>query len=212
MSSVPTHPEARHSEADKAPWHRRLVPAALKRERIGGQAVRFLIVGLSNTAVDLIIFNLLRLIPGMPDVAAKAVSYFCGIVNSFFWNKYWTFNARGTSKGKREFAVFLAVNLPPLVVNVVVFALLGIWAGEGSFIVRNAKAFGAAVVTIAWNFVGSRYLAFRHTALERGPGEGPGVGDSGNHDGPDDTARASDAGRAASAGRAGDVGSTGETQ
>ena len=96
MSSVPTHPEARHSEAGKAPWHRRLVPAALKRERIGGQAVRFLIVGLSNTAVDLIIFNLLRLIPGMPDVAAKAVSYFCGIVNSFFWNKYWTFNARGT--------------------------------------------------------------------------------------------------------------------
>ena len=57
MSSVPTHPEARHSEAGKAPWHRRLVPAPLKRERVGGQAVRFLIVGLSNTAVDLIIFN-----------------------------------------------------------------------------------------------------------------------------------------------------------
>jgi putative flippase GtrA len=161
---------------------------------------------LSNTAVDLIIFNLLRLIPGMPDVAAKAVSYFCGIINSFFWNKYWTFNARGTSKGKREFAVFLAVNLPPLVVNVVVFALLGIWAGEGSFIVRNAKAFGAAVVTIAWNFVGSRYLAFRHTALKKGPGEGPGVGDSGNLDGPDDAARAGDAGRAGEAGSTGEAG------
>jgi putative flippase GtrA len=204
VSSVPTHPEARHSEADKAPWHRRLVPAPLKRERVGGQAVRFLIVGLSNTAVDLVIFNLLRLIPGMPDVAAKAVSYFCGIVNSFFWNKYWTFNARGTSKGKREFAVFLAVNLPPLVVNVVVFALLGIWAGEGSFIVRNAKAFGAAVVTIAWNFVGSRYLAFRHTALKKGPGEGLGVGDSGDHDGSDGP------GPAGSAGHAGEAGSTGE--
>jgi putative flippase GtrA len=161
---------------------------------------------LSNTAVDLIIFNLLRLIPGMPDVAAKAVSYFCGIINSFFWNKYWTFNARGTSKGKREFAVFLAVNLPPLVVNVVVFALLGIWAGEGSFIVRNAKAFGAAVVTIAWNFVGSRYLAFRHTALKKGPGEGPGVGDSGNHDGTDDAARAGDADRAGEAGSTGEAG------
>ena len=204
MSSVPTHPEARHSEAKKAPWHRRLVPAALKRERVGGQAVRFLIVGLSNTAVDLIIFNLLRLIPGMPDVAAKAVSYFCGIVNSFFWNKYWTFNARGTSKGKREFAVFLAVNLPPLVVNVVVFALLGIWAGEGSFIVRNAKAFGAAVVTIAWNFVGSRYLAFRHTALKKGPDEGLGVGDLGSHDGLDDPGLSGDTGQA------GDAGSTGE--
>lgn len=198
MSSVPTHPEARHSETDKEPWHRRLVPAALKRERVGGQAVRFLIVGLSNTAVDLVIFNLLRLIPGMPDVAAKAVSYFCGIVNSFFWNKYWTFNARGTSKGKREFLVFLAVNLPPLVVNVVVFALLGIWAGEGSFIVRNAKAFGAAVVTIAWNFAGSRYLAFRHTALKKGPDEGSDAGAAGG------------SGADGEAGRAGKAGPTGE--
>ncbi len=210
MSSVPTHPEARHSETDKEPWHRRLVPAALKRERVGGQAVRFLIVGLSNTAVDLIIFNLLRFIPGMPDVAAKAVSYFCGIVNSFFWNKYWTFNARGTSKGKREFAVFLAVNLPPLVVNVVVFALLGIWAGQGSFIVRNGKAFGAAVVTIAWNFVGSRYLAFRHVTLKKGPDEGLDAGDSGSPVGLDDAGRAGNAGRAGAAGRAGDAGSTGE--
>jgi len=173
VSSVPTHPEDAHSEVDQEPWHRRLVPGALKRERIGGQAVRFIVVGFSNTAVDLIIFNLLRLIPGMPDFAAKAISYFCGIVNSFFWNKYWTFNARGSAKGKREFLVFLAVNIPPLVVNVVVFSLLGLWAGEGSFVVRNLKAFGAAVVTIAWNFFGSRYLAFRHTALKKGP-DGPG--------------------------------------
>ena len=148
---------------------------------MGGQAVRFIIVGLSNTAVDLVIFNLLRLIPGMPDIAAMAISYFCGIVNSFFWNKYWTFNARGSAKGKREFLVFLGVNLPPLVVNVVIFALLGIWAGQGSFIVRNAKAFGAAVVTIAWNFFGSRYLAFRHTALKKGPDDAPGIGGAESH-------------------------------
>jgi putative flippase GtrA len=173
----------RHSKSHRELWHRRLVPGALGRERLGGQAVRFLIVGLANTAVDLIIFNLLRLIPGMPDPAAKAISYFCGIVNSFFWNKYWTFGARRSAKGKREFLVFVAVNLPPLVVNVVVFSLLGIWAGEGSFIVRNAKAFGAAVVTIAWNFVGSRYLAFRHTALRKRPDglDGTGAGEAGDN-------------------------------
>lgn len=187
MSSVPTREDAPHSEADRGSWRRHLIPGALKRERVGGQAIRFVIVGLSNTAVDLIIFNLLRLIPGMPDVAAKAISYFCGILNSFIWNKYWTFSARGSAKGKREFFFFLLVNLPPLIVNVVVFSLLGIWAGEGSFIVRNAKAFSAAVVTIAWNFVGSRYLAFRHTALKQGPDGTPGTRVAGDDDGAGET-------------------------
>jgi putative flippase GtrA len=127
---------------------------------------RFVIVGLANTLVDLLAFYLLGLIPGMPEIAAKAISYVLGICNSFIWNKYWTFGAARSSRGKREFALFFAVNLPPLAVNVIVFTLLGVWLGEGSFLVRMGKAFAAAVITVAWNFTGSRYLAFRHTALK----------------------------------------------
>lgn len=125
-------------------------------------------VGLINTAVDLVAFYLLGLIPGMPDVAAKGLSYVLGICNSFVWNKYWTFSARRSERGKREFAVFFSVNIPPLVVNVVVFTLLGLWIDSGTLAVRMAKAFAAAVVSVAWNFLGSRYLAFRHTALNGG--------------------------------------------
>ncbi len=133
---------------------------------MAGQLVRFIIVGLVNTLVDLGAFYLIGLIPGMPEIAAKAMSYVLGICNSFFWNKYWTFGAARSARGRREFALFFLVNLPPLAVNVVVFTLLGLWVGEGTFLVRMSKAFAAAVVTVAWNFVGSRYLAFRHTALK----------------------------------------------
>ena len=143
-----------------------MVPRFLRRERMAGQLVRVIIVGLVNTFVDLAAFYLIGLIPGMPEIAAKAISYVLGICNSFFWNKYWTFGAARSSRGKREFALFFLVNLPPLAVNVVVFTLLGLWAGEGTFLIRMGKAFAAAVVTVAWNFVGSRYLAFRHTALK----------------------------------------------
>jgi putative flippase GtrA len=138
----------------------------LHRDRITGQAVRFMVVGGLNTLVDLGAFYLLALIPGLPELAAKGISYFFGICNSFFWNKYWTFSAGGSEKGKREFAIFFAVNLPPLVVNVFVFGLLGIWIESGSGLVRLAKAFAAAVVSVIWNFVGSRYLAFRHSAVK----------------------------------------------
>lgn len=144
-------------------WIRRL----LHRDRITGQAVRFAVVGVMNTLVDLGAFYLLARIPGMHEVAAKGLSYFLGICNSFLWNKNWTFNAAKSKRGWREFAIFLLVNLPPLFVNVFVFGLLGIWLESGVWYVRLPKAFAAAVVAMVWNFLGSRYLAFRHTAVKR---------------------------------------------
>lgn len=131
-----------------------------------GQAVRFVIVGMVNTVVDMGIFFLLGLMPGMSMVAAKFISYNLGTANSFVLNKYWTFGAGHSKRGLREFGVFFAVNVPPLVVDVVVFAMLGLWADSGTFGVRMTKAFAAAVVTAAWTFFGSRYLAFRQTAVE----------------------------------------------
>lgn len=144
-----------------------LIRTFLRRDRMTGQAVRFVVVGVINTVVDLGAFYLLSLIPGLPVVAAKAVSYMLGICNSFVWNKFWTFNARRSARGGREFGLFFVVNLPPLLVNVIVFSLLGIWIGSGSQWVRLAKAFAAAVVAVTWNFLGSRYFAFRHTALKK---------------------------------------------
>jgi len=136
------------------------------RDRITGQAARFIVVGVINTLVDMGAFYLLSRIPAMPHTAAKGVSYVLGICNSFFWNKYWTFGAKRSARGKREFAVFFAVNMPPLLVNIVVFTVLGLWIESGSTWVRMLKAFAAAVVSVAWNFVGSRYIAFRHTAVK----------------------------------------------
>jgi putative flippase GtrA len=160
-----------------------LLRRLLHRDRITGQAARFLAVGLLNTAVDLGVFFLLMHVPGVPapghegftyySTAAKGVSYFLGICNSFFWNKYWTFNAAKSARGRREFGMFLLVNLPPLLVNIVVFGLLGLWIHSGSRLVQLGKAFMAAVVAVVWNFLGSRYFAFRHTAV-KGTAKGDG--------------------------------------
>ena len=136
----------------------------LHRDRVGGQAVRFIIVGAVNTVVDLgLFYGLSRVMPHLP---AKAISYGLGICNSFIWNKYWTFGAAKSSRGWREFGLFVAVNIPPWAVNGVVFTLLGLWLHSGNTLVYMSKAFAAAIITVAWNFVGSRYLAFRHSALK----------------------------------------------
>jgi putative flippase GtrA len=171
VSPVSAVPGEEPSPMTRKPWYRRSVPVLLRRDRMAGQAIRFILVGVLNTAVDLVAFYLLSLIPGMPEVVAKTLSYMLGICNSFLWNKYWTFGARGSGRGWREFGMFFAVNIPPLLVNVIVFTLLGLWIESGTWPVRMGKAFAAAVVSVAWNFLGSRYLAFRHTALKREPDE-----------------------------------------
>ena len=148
----------------------------LHRDRITGQAARFVVVGLLNTVVAMGLFRLFLLIPGVPvpgeegfvyySTGANALAYFLGICNSFLWNKYWTFNAAKSQRGGREFGIFFLVNLPAFAVNVVVFTLLGVWTHSGSGWVQMGRAFAAAIVAVVWNFLGSRYFAFRHTALK----------------------------------------------
>lgn len=144
-----------------------LLRRLLHRDRITGQAARFIVVGVLNSVVDFGAFFILVHIPGMHESVAKGISYFLGICNSFLWNKYWTFSAAKSDRGWREFGVFLLVNLPPLLVNVVVFSLLGIWIDSGSNLVRLGKVFAAAIVAVVWNFLGSRYFVFRQTALKK---------------------------------------------
>ncbi len=52
--------------------------------------IKFNIVGVMNTALDLGIFALLTWI-GVGEGLAKTVSYSCGVLNSYFWNSRWTF-------------------------------------------------------------------------------------------------------------------------
>ena len=67
-------------------------------------------VGVLNTLVDFGAFNLLVFVFGMPVLVAYPFSVTAGIVNSFLWNKHWTFSAGGSAAWRREAVVFLGVS------------------------------------------------------------------------------------------------------
>ena len=58
---------------------------------------KFAVVGVLNSGVDFGILNLLILITGVASgggfFAFKSVSVTLGVINSYVWNKYWTFDA-----------------------------------------------------------------------------------------------------------------------
>ena len=70
------------------------------------QLVKYNIVGVINTLVDFLVYQLLTYL-GMKYAIAQCISYSCGILNSYFFNSRWTFK-RDSGRSKKEFIYFVA--------------------------------------------------------------------------------------------------------
>ena len=158
--TVSHRPESRPA-VPVEPWRRRFVPAPLRRDRVAGQVVRFGLVGVLNTLVDFGTFNLLAYVVGVPVLIAYPISVAAGIVNSFVWNKHWTFSAGDTGRWSREAAVFVAVSIGGLLINYAGFVVLHFLIGDTSQLVVNLEKLAASIVSMVWNFLGYRFFAFR---------------------------------------------------
>jgi len=62
----------------------------------GLQLSKFVVVGLINTFVDLLGFNLLRKSTKMKAIVASYISSTIAMINSYILNKYWTFESQQT--------------------------------------------------------------------------------------------------------------------
>jgi len=65
------------------------------------QGAKFLLVGLMNTSIDLGLYYLLtRFVVAFANasIAAKGISYASGVVNSYLWNRSWTFQSDDRSR------------------------------------------------------------------------------------------------------------------
>jgi putative flippase GtrA len=121
------------------------------------QALRFLAVGLLNTAVDAGLYLALTRALGLGALPAlaKGISYSAGVLNSFYWNRSWTF--RSEAKASRALLPFALASLVALALNAgtVHLALHALHLPE-------ALAFLAATgVAFLWNFAISRFVIFR---------------------------------------------------
>lgn len=92
------------------------------------QAAKFLLIGILNTLIDLGILNFLILITGAASglsfSAFKGISFLVAVINSYFWNKFWTFEKKETTKAKKEFVQFFIVALIGLGINVSIASLV----------------------------------------------------------------------------------------
>lgn len=132
------------------------------------QAAKFVQVGVLNTFIDLGVLNFLILFSGIAEGLAftifASISFTAAVINSYYWNKYWTFKEKESAQAK-EFAQFLFVSIIGLFINVGVASVIvnvvgapegvapGVWANVG-------KLIGIAF-SLIWNFIGYKFWVFK---------------------------------------------------
>ena len=125
---------------------------------------KFFIVGGLNTFMDLGILNLLILLTNITDgyifSSFKAISFVITVINSYYWNKLWTFQAREGS-----FLAFVLVNAGSFLINVGVASVLVNYVGAPSNISAklwdNIAALSSIVLVLSWNFLGMKFFVFK---------------------------------------------------
>jgi len=121
------------------------------------QAAKFVLVGILNTAFDVGLYLVLTHWTGVFvrwRVVAKGISYGAGVLNSFYWNRSWTFKVR---VGVAAFTAFVAANLGAMAINAGVMYL-----SLNEFGLPEGLALALATgTTFVWNFTLCRWLIFK---------------------------------------------------
>jgi putative flippase GtrA len=122
-----------------------------------GQATRFTAVGACNTALDTVLYFVLTHWLGLGGVKilAKCLSYTAGIVNSFHWNRAWTFHSQ--ARIAVTLIPFFLASLAALVINAG-----AMYVSLGLFQQQEVPALCLATgITLLWNFSVNKFLVFR---------------------------------------------------
>ncbi|OHA13615.1 MAG: hypothetical protein A2909_00755 [Candidatus Tagabacteria bacterium RIFCSPLOWO2_01_FULL_39_11] len=137
------------------------------------QFSKFFVVGFLNFSIDFGILNLGSILTGVYSgkwlIPINLISSTVAIINSFLWNRYWTFSRKGKPVF-REVLVFVGVTLVGTVLNTIIVygttTFIPLYDGLTPALLENAAKVLASAITLAWNFVGYRLIVFKQPALD----------------------------------------------
>ena len=154
-----------------------LLVASLVADRIPSlfEFSKFSVVGVLNSGVDFGVLNSLILLTGLASggafLAFKSTSVTLGVVNSYVWNKYWTFQTVVPDAGaaRRELIAFMVVTLAAVAVNVagadLIVNVIGAPHGISGKVWANVGAISGAGLTLFTNFFGYKFFVFKKPAI-----------------------------------------------
>ena len=130
---------------------------------------KFAAIGFTNAAVDFAILNLLIFYSGVAMgilfVVFKGVSFIVASVHSYFWNKYWAFEAGGSGISSQEFFKFFSVTVFAILINVaaasIVVNIIGPQFGFTNEVWANIGAVVGSATALIASFIGFKTAVFK---------------------------------------------------
>jgi putative flippase GtrA len=152
-----------------------LIVARLVAARVPSlfEFTKFSLVGVLNSGVDFGVLNSLILVTSLASgnafLAFKSISVTLGVINSYVWNKFWTFGASKSPDARRELTAFLVVTVAAVTFNVLgadlIVNVIGAPRGFSPNAWANIGAISGAGLTLFTNFFGYKFFVFRKPAI-----------------------------------------------
>ncbi len=132
------------------------------------QLAKFVLVGGMNFLIDMAVLNFFvfytGISAGLVQSGFKGISFCVAVINSYLWNKFWTFKRITQETAAKEFLQFLIVSIIGFSVNVgvdyVVINMFTPFAGILDKTWAQIGALIAAVIALVWNFLGYKFIVF----------------------------------------------------
>lgn len=141
------------------------------------QFIKFAVIGVLNTLVDLAVLNSATLISetteGIGYAIQKGLSFLVAVTFSYFLNKHWAFQDKSKKEEGKKFSQFLFVSIIGMLINVSVATitvtyikdpinnLLGIKFLMNDQLWVNIGGLAGTAVGLVWNFVGYKIWVFK---------------------------------------------------
>lgn len=118
--------------------------------------MRYCVVGVLGTAIDIGSLYLLVEYAYLHVMLATAIAFLLAVVNNFLLNKIWTFENQHKNFTK-QFIKFLLVSLVGLALTEI-FMYVFVYLVEIWYILAKALT---SIVVLSWNFLGNKFWTFR---------------------------------------------------
>jgi dolichol-phosphate mannosyltransferase len=132
------------------------VRTGLTRPHNWVQLLKFCAVGASGYVVNLSVFALCVEVLNLHHLIAATLAFVVAVTNNFWWNRYWTFRARGGHAGFQA-ARFFAISIGAFLFAAALLELLVSVAGVPEL---PAQAISIVAAT-PLNFIGNKMWSFR---------------------------------------------------
>lgn len=133
------------------------------------QAGKSFLVGILNTFIDLGILTILmesfQVFEGLLYLIFTGISFTVATLNSFFWNKFWTFEKRETKEALKETSQFYLITTGGFLIHLGIASFLVNVLGPQFGISKEVWAYIGKIVAVilgfGWNFFGYKFIVFK---------------------------------------------------